>query len=112
MPDLRNELDAALRGRSWGASESHGEIDPAVLDQVRAADAATAAAIRALQRIERSTMARLRRMLVSPTHTQARITAFLTTWAYERYWIDDLLTRLLRSSDHAGGRTAERSGAR
>ncbi|NED96813.1 hypothetical protein G1H11_16000 [Phytoactinopolyspora alkaliphila] len=41
--------------------------------------------------VERSTMRYLRHVLVTPTHKDARITAFLTTWAFEKYWIADAL---------------------
>ena len=45
--------------------------------------------IRYLQIIERATMTHLRGVLVTATHKDARITAFLTTWAFEKYWIAD-----------------------
>ena len=33
-------------------------------------------------------------VLVTPTHKDARITAFLSTWAYERHWMADALLAL------------------
>ena len=48
-----------------------------------------------LQAVERATLQHLRNMLVTPTHKDARITAFLTTWAFEKYWIADALTAVL-----------------
>ncbi|HEY8318000.1 MAG TPA: hypothetical protein VIG76_04165 [Amnibacterium sp.] len=33
-------------------------------------------------------------VLVTPTHKDARITAFLSTWAYERHWMSDALLAL------------------
>jgi hypothetical protein len=48
-----------------------------------------------LQSVERATMQHLRNVLVTPTHKDARITAFLTTWAFEKYWIADALTAVL-----------------
>jgi hypothetical protein len=42
-----------------------------------------------LRELERSTMTYLRNVLVTPTHKDARVTAFLTTWAFEKYWIAD-----------------------
>lgn len=48
-----------------------------------------------LQAVERSTMQHLRTVLVTPTHKDARITAFLTTWAFEKYWIADALSGIL-----------------
>jgi hypothetical protein len=48
-----------------------------------------------LQAVERSTMQHLRTVLVTPTHKDARVTAFLTTWAFEKYWIADALSAIL-----------------
>jgi hypothetical protein len=48
-----------------------------------------------LQAVEHSTLQHLRNVLVTPTHKDARITAFLTTWAFEKYWIADALTAVL-----------------
>lgn len=53
-----------------------------------------------LARLERSTMATLRTMLVTPTHTDARVTAFLVTWAYEKFWIADALEAVLEAHPH------------
>jgi hypothetical protein len=52
-----------------------------------------------LQAIERSTMQHLRNVLVTPTHKDARITAFLTTWAFEKFWISDALSAVLSAHD-------------
>jgi hypothetical protein len=48
-----------------------------------------------LQAIERSTMQHLRTVLVTPTHKDARVTAFLITWAFEKFWIADVLSAIL-----------------
>jgi hypothetical protein len=40
-------------------------------------------------------MQNLRTVLVTPTHKDARITAFLTTWAFEKFWIADALSGIL-----------------
>lgn len=61
------------------------------------ADAARLA--RALQELEGATMHRMRNILVTATHKDARVTAFLTTWAYEKFWIADALGQLLAHSD-------------
>ncbi len=50
--------------------------------------------IRYLQIIERATMTHLRGVLVTATHKDARITAFLTTWAFEKYWIADAFEQI------------------
>ena len=52
-----------------------------------------------LQAIERATMQHLRNVLVTPTHKDARITAFLTTWAFEKFWIADALAAVLSAHD-------------
>ncbi len=48
-----------------------------------------------LQAVEHATLQHLRNVLVTPTHKDARITAFLTTWAFEKYWIADALSAVL-----------------
>lgn len=55
----------------------------------------TLRALAYLHVVERATMTHLRSVLVTATHKDARITAFLTTWAYEKYWIADALEQIL-----------------
>jgi hypothetical protein len=55
-----------------------------------------------LQVIERATMTHLRSVLVTATHKDARITAFLVTWAYEKYWIADALEQVLLAHQPEG----------
>ncbi|WP_174522961.1 hypothetical protein [Herbiconiux solani] len=52
-----------------------------------------------LRELERSTMTYLRNVLVTPTHKDARVTAFLTTWAFEKYWIADALEQIVLAHD-------------
>jgi hypothetical protein len=66
--------------------------------------------LRLLRDLERTTMQRMRNLLVTATHKDARVTAFLTTWAYEKFWIADALDAVLEatgddlhSSEKAGG---------
>lgn len=47
--------------------------------------------LRYLVAIERATMGHLRNVLVTATHKDARVTAFLGTWAFEKFWIADAL---------------------
>jgi len=54
--------------------------------------------IRILRDLERSTMQRMRNLLVTATHKDARVTAFLTTWAYERFWLADALDAVLEAT--------------
>lgn len=54
--------------------------------------------IRILRDLERATMQRMRNLLVTATHKDARVTAFLTTWAFEKFWVADALDALLEAS--------------
>lgn len=58
--------------------------------------------LRYLQIVERATMTHLRSVLVTATHKDARITAFLVTWAYEKYWIADALEQILLAHQPEG----------
>jgi hypothetical protein len=49
-------------------------------------------------------------VLVTPTHKNARITAFLSGWAYERYWLADALDAL--TADPAAPAVPARLGLR
>src|SRR6187402_3638162 len=51
--------------------------------------------LRLLRDLERATMQRMRNLLVTATHKDARVTAFLTTWAFEKFWIADALDAVL-----------------
>lgn len=53
-------------------------------------------------------MSSLRNVLVTPLPKDARVTAFLVTWAFEKFWIADALQLVLTANDHAvpGGRDA------
>ncbi|MDH6181190.1 hypothetical protein M2152_001372 [Microbacteriaceae bacterium SG_E_30_P1] len=62
----------------------------------------TLRALAYLQVIERATMTHLRSVLVTATHKDARITAFLVTWAYEKYWIADALQQILLAHQPEG----------
>ncbi|MGC5617014.1 hypothetical protein [Georgenia sp. Z1491] len=48
-----------------------------------------------LRDLERTATDTLRRVLATSTSREARYTAFLTTWAHDRYWFADRLTRAL-----------------
>lgn len=54
--------------------------------------------LRVLRDLERSTMQRMRNLLVTATHKDARVTAFLTTWAYEKFWLADALDAVLEAT--------------
>jgi len=63
-------------------------------------DADAARLIRTLRDLERLTMERMRNLLVTATHKDARVTAFLTTWAFEKFWVADALDAVLEASGH------------
>ena len=48
-----------------------------------------------LRDLERYTMHHLRNVLVTPSHKDARLTAFIASWAFEKYWIGDAFDRIL-----------------
>lgn len=54
--------------------------------------------IETLRELEGATMAHLRNVLVTPTHKDARVTAFLVTWAFEKFWIADALGAVVEAS--------------
>jgi hypothetical protein len=51
-----------------------------------------------LSRLESATMEHLRNLLVTATHKDARVTAFLVTWAFEKFWIADALDAVLEAN--------------
>jgi hypothetical protein len=57
-----------------------------------------------LRDIERATMSHLRGVLVTATHKDARVTAFLTTWAFEKFWIADALDAIVEAHDSSGAK--------
>jgi hypothetical protein len=54
--------------------------------------------VRYLGRLESATMDHLRNLLVTATHKDARVTAFLVTWAFEKFWIADALDAVLEAN--------------
>ncbi|MBI5159877.1 MAG: hypothetical protein HY996_00410 [Micrococcales bacterium] len=77
------------------ARGSHrAELDLAGLEGARLEpDAARLLGV--LRDLERSTMQRMRNLLVTATHKDARVTAFLSTWAFEKFWLADALDAVL-----------------
>jgi hypothetical protein len=62
--------------------------------------------LEALAALEGATMAHLRNVLVTPTHKDARVTAFLVTWAYEKFWIADALQAIAAANGGAPHRAS------
>lgn len=81
------------------AQGSHrGEIDVEILARTGLPRDAVRL-IRVLRDLERGTLDRMRNLLVTATHKDARVTAFLATWAFEKYWIADALDAVLDAVD-------------
>ena len=72
--------------------------------------------VRYMGRLESATMEHLRNLLVTATHKDARVTAFLVTWAFEKFWIADALDAVLeanglpRFQDEPEGKVRKRRG--
>ena len=93
--------------REFARTAAGSHRDELDLDAYRQAPLApdTLRALAYLQVIERATMTHLRSVLVTATHKDARITAFLVTWAYEKYWIADALEQILLAHQPEGAET-------
>jgi hypothetical protein len=61
-------------------------------------DADSLTVIRYLGRLESATMEHMRNLLVTATHKDARVTAFLVTWAFEKFWLADALDAVLEAN--------------
>jgi hypothetical protein len=100
LTDGRSLEDGGFDVREFArtARASHrGELD---LDQVSATGLTVDAIrlLRLLRDLERSTMQRMRNLLVTATHKDARVTAFLSTWAFEKFWLADALDAVLEAT--------------
>ena len=79
------------------ARTAHGSLRDALDPRAVAAAGLSHDAVRTittLAALEGATMTHLRNVLVTPTHKDARVTAFLVSWAYEKYWIADALRQV------------------
>jgi len=85
----------SVRDYARTASGSHrAEMDlSAFADSPLRAD--TLRALRYVASVESATMGHLRNVLVTATHKDARVTAFLGTWAFEKFWIADALQHVI-----------------
>lgn len=59
-------------------------------------------ALELIRDVEQAALDWLRDLLITPTHADAEVTAFLTTWAYEKYWLADLLGQVLPRPETPG----------
>lgn len=80
------------------AGSAHGSLRAQLsLEGVEPADAGTLHLLGSLHTLEGATMQWLRSVLVTATHKDARVTAFLVTWAYEKYWIADAIGAMIEA---------------
>lgn len=88
-----------VRAFARTAVGSHrAELDLDAFEQHRL-EPETIRALAYLHNTERATMSYLRSVLVTATHKDARITAFLTTWAFEKFWIADALAGIVAAHE-------------
>lgn len=87
-----------MRDYARTAAGSHRSTIPLEGYADRPLSADTLRSLRYLVTTERATMGHLRNLLVTATHKDARVTAFLSTWAYEKYWIADALELVIETN--------------
>ena len=80
------------------------DLRPANLDltALTGLDPATLAALHHLWQVEHAVLDLMRDVLVTPTHAESEVTAFLVTWGYEQYWLAATLREVLTANS---GRT-------
>ena len=101
-----------VRGFARTANGNHRETlrlaefasEPLSADSIRS--------VRYLARLESGTMEQLRNLLVTATHKDARVTAFLVTWAFEKFWIADALDAVLEANGQPKSHDAAEGSAR
>ena len=77
-----------LRPSSFDLDEFVGASEP----EVRTLDY--------LWRCEHVILDLMRDVLVTPTHAESKVTAFLVTWGYEQYWLAESLHAVLGAAGH------------
>ncbi|HLS24400.1 MAG TPA: hypothetical protein VK063_00840 [Beutenbergiaceae bacterium] len=85
--DLREFLDEPRPVHL--ADDEHADL------QARHLPPGVLAVLEHMRRTEHSLLDWMRDVLITPTQVEADVTAFLTTWAYEKYWLGQTLQRLL-----------------
>lgn len=108
MPSLGNEDQDVLAApdfnvRDYARNAVGSYRSDQNLEQFEAVPLAptTLRLLRYLTAIERATMGHLRNVLVTATHKDARVTAFLGTWAFEKFWIADALENIVNAHGDA-----------
>lgn len=98
-----------IKGFTRTAVGSHADVLPLDAFAERPLSSDTIRTLAYLRDVERSTMHHMRDVLVTPSHKDARLTAFLATWAFEKYWIADAFDRIVAA--HTAPVRAERGVA-
>lgn len=104
--------DSAFDVRAY-ARDPH-ELRPADLDSesLRGLAPETLDVLAHLWCVERGLLDRLRDLLVTPTHAESRVTAFLTAWAYEQHWLAETLAAVLAAHGRTSREPADTPGMR
>lgn len=76
------------------------------MDSMGSLSGPTLEALSYLWTVESNALDRMRDLLVTPTHAESRVTAFLSTWAHEQHWLGATLQALLS----ANGRPPQEPG--
>lgn len=84
-----------IRAFTRTAVGSHADVLPLADFERAPLSVDTVRTLAYLRDVERSTMHHMRDVLVTPSHKDARLTAFLATWAFEKYWITDAFDRIV-----------------
>ncbi|RUR00864.1 hypothetical protein [Labedella endophytica] len=84
-----------IRAFTRSAVGSHSDALPLDAFAERPLTPDTVRTLAYLRDVERATMHHMRDVLVTPSHKDARLTAFLATWAFEKYWIADAFDRIV-----------------
>lgn len=82
------------------------------LDSLRGLAPETLEVLAHLWGVERGLLDRLRDILVTPTHADPRVTAFLTTWSYEQHWLAATLGAVLAANGRPTREPVDTSGGR
>ena len=98
-PLMRPAPDFDVRQFARTAVGSHRDTLGLETYATQRLDDATIRTLAYLHNIERATMSHLRSVLVTAMHKDARITAFMTTWAFEKFWIADALEGIVTAHD-------------
>ena len=105
--DIATRTRFDVRQFARTAQGSHREFLQLAEFETNPLSAESLHAVRFLGKLESATMEHLRNLLVTATHKDARVTAFLVTWAFEKFWIADALDAVLVANGAPKAQTVE-----